>query len=147
MVDWMKARTWLAVRVARAGDHPLPGTALIADSSRHLAFVSAHSLGYTPEPRYVAFRPSIDVFFQSIVRHWKGSTAAVLLTGMGRDGAVGLKELRDRGALTIAQDSATSVVYGMPKAAAELKAAERILPLERIAGELGAFFRTAKAAI
>jgi two-component system response regulator WspF len=75
----------------------------------------------------------VDVFFESVVRHWKGKVAGVLLTGMGKDGSNGLKTLRDSGALTIAQDSATCVVYGMPKAAADLGAALKVLPVETIA--------------
>ena len=96
----------------------------------------AEVLGYTPEPRNCSYRPSVDVFFESIVRYWQGEVIGILLSGMGRDGAQGLKRLRDAGAITIAQDSATCAVYGMPKAAAELKAASTILPVERIAGVL-----------
>jgi two-component system response regulator WspF len=78
----------------------------------------------------------VDVFFESVARHWKGVTAGVLLTGMGRDGAKGLKMLRDHGALTIAQDQASSTVYGMPKAAAEIGAAVEVLPIDQIAPRL-----------
>jgi two-component system, chemotaxis family, response regulator WspF len=76
------------------------------------------------------------VFLQSVCRLWAGDAVGVLLTGMGRDGALGLKALRRQGHLTIAQDRATSAVYGMPKAAAALEAAVDILPLERIAPRL-----------
>jgi two-component system, chemotaxis family, response regulator WspF len=76
-------------------------------------------------------------FLDDICRtHWKGEAVSVLLTGMGRDGARGLKVLRNAGSLTIAQDSASCVVYGMPKAAVELDAAAEILPLQRIAPRL-----------
>ena len=68
-----------------------------------------------------------------MVEHWRGDAIGILLTGMGRDGAEGLKAMRERGFLTIAQDQATSAVYGMPKAAATLGAASEILPLPRIA--------------
>ncbi len=79
--------------------------------------------------------PSVDALFRSALP-FAPSVAAALLTGMGRDGAQGLAELRRAGARTIAQDEATSVVYGMPRAAAELGAAEAILPINRIAAEL-----------
>src|SRR5437879_3570621 len=95
---------------------------------------------YTPEPRDYPYRPSVDVFFESVAKHWHGDVAAVLLTGMGRDGAKGLKTLRNRGHYTIAQDQATSAVYGMPKAAAALDAAVDILSLERIAPSLTQLF-------
>ena len=72
-------------------------------------------------------------FFQSVVARWSGNAVGVLLTGMGRDGAAGLAAMRAKGYHTIAQDEATSAVYGMPKAAAALNAAVAILPLPHIA--------------
>ena len=136
MADWLKQQSALSVRIARQGDRPQANAALIAATSDHLVFMNSQSLGYSPQPRDCCCRPSVDVFFESAVRHWKGELAGVLLTGMGRDGAIGLKAMRDAGCLTIAQDSVTCAVYGMPKAAAELDAAIKILPVDRIAGEL-----------
>jgi chemotaxis response regulator CheB len=78
----------------------------------------------------------VDVFFKSVKHFWRGDVVGVVLTGMGRDGAKGLKILRDAGHRTIAQDKATSAVYGMPKAAAELDAASEILPLIKIGPRL-----------
>ena len=78
----------------------------------------------------------MDVFFDSVCRLWRGSVVGVLLTGMGRDGAQGLRALRAHGHHTIAQDQATCAVYGMPKAAAALNAAVDILPLDRIASRI-----------
>jgi two-component system response regulator WspF len=78
----------------------------------------------------------VDVFFDSVNKHWRGETVAVLLTGMGRDGAKGLLTLRNKGNYTIAQDQASSAVYGMPKAAAVLGAAVDILPIAQIAPRL-----------
>lgn len=136
MADWLNATSALSVRVALNGDKPQANTVLIAGTNDHLQFTNSRSLGYTPEPHDSFYRPSIDVFFQSAVRHWKGKAAGVLLTGMGRDGAQGLKAMRDAGFLTIAQDATSSVVYGMPKAAADLHAADAILPLADIADAL-----------
>jgi two-component system response regulator WspF len=133
---WLNDRSALSVRVAQQGDRPQASTALIAQTGNHLVFVNPHSLGYVSDPRDSCYRPSVDVFFESVVRHWKGSVAGVLLTGMGKDGSSGLKALRDFGSLTIAQDSASCVVYGMPKAAAELGAVMEVLPPEKIAGGL-----------
>ncbi len=136
MAEWLNDHSSVCVRVARNGDQPQANTALIAGTNDHLVFVDSQSLGYTPEPRDRYYRPSIDIFFESIVRCWRGRAAGVLLTGMGKDGAKGLKAMRDAGCLTIAQDSATCVVYGMPKAAIELDAAAKILPVEAIANGL-----------
>jgi two-component system, chemotaxis family, response regulator WspF len=142
MAGWLNQISPLPVRIAKEGDRPVIGTVLLAGSSDHLEFKTADKLGYSPEPRDTAYRPSIDVFFDSISRKWKGEAAAVLLTGMGRDGAVGLRALRDRGLHTIAQDEKSSAVYGMPKAAAELDAAVDVLPLDQIAPKLRTIFKS-----
>jgi two-component system response regulator WspF len=141
MADWLSRDSALPVRVAKEGDRPTVGTVLLAGTNDHLRFISRDRIGYTPEPRELAYRPSVDVFFTSVGAQWSGEAVGVLLTGMGRDGAQGLKTLRDKGHYTIAQDQATSTVYGMPKAAASLGAAVDILPLERIAPRLVDTFR------
>lgn len=133
LANWLASHTELHVRLARDGDHPHSGAVLLAGSENHLVFGSPTCLIYSRRPTEVAFSPSVDVFFGSIVAHWQGEAIGILLTGMGRDGAEGLRRLREAGHHTIAQDEATSAVYGMPKAAAELRAAHEILPLESIA--------------
>jgi len=137
VAEWLQRSTLLDVRVAREGDRPSAGTVLVAGGNDHLIFKTSGRMGYTSEPREKIYRPSIDVFFQSVCRLWRGSAVGVLLTGMGRDGAQGLQALRAQGFHTIAQDEATCAVYGMPKAAAALNAAVEILPLDRIAGRIG----------
>jgi two-component system response regulator WspF len=141
LADWLGRDSALPVRVAKEGDRPTAGMVLLAGTNDHLQFISSERIGYTPEPREQAYRPSVDVFFASVGAHWQGEAVGVLLTGMGRDGAKGLKTLRDKGHYTIAQDQATSTVYGMPKAAATLSAAVDILPLGRIAPRLIDTFR------
>jgi chemotaxis response regulator CheB len=136
MAAWLGQSSRLPVRVAREGDRPAAGTVLLAGTGDHLILKSADRLGYTPDPRDYSYRPSVDVFFQSVGRLWPGEAVGVLLTGMGRDGAIGLKTLRNLGCYTIAQDQASCIVYGMPKAAATLNAAVDILPLDRIAAQL-----------
>ena len=136
MAQWLDGQTELTVRVAVSGDTPKAGEALLAATNDHLYVTRSGSLDYTSEPASTPYRPSVDVFFQSVVEHWHGDAIGVLLTGMGRDGAIGLKAMRAKGYRTIAQDEASSAVYGMPKAAAALDAARRILPLGSIAAEL-----------
>lgn len=133
LADWLASHTPLGVRVAAPGESPRPSTVLLAGAADHLVLTSQGRLAYTRRPSGLSFRPSVDVFFKSLVEHWRGELVAVLLTGMGRDGAAGLKLLRDAGHHTIAQDEASSAVYGMPKAAAELRAACETLPLDSIA--------------
>lgn len=136
LAEWLGSQTPLSVRLARHGDAPEPGTVLLAGRDNHLVFTSPTHLGYARQPADCSYRPSVDVFFQSAARSWKGDIIAVLLTGMGRDGAEGLRALRARGCHTIAQNAATCAVYGMPKAAAELHAASEILALDRIGPRL-----------
>jgi two-component system response regulator WspF len=136
MADWLSQQSAVPVSVATEGACPAIGRVLLAGTSDHLALKTATRLGYTPEPRDYPYRPSVDVFFDSVSRLWRGDAVGVLLTGMGSDGALGLRELRSRGHHTIAQDRATSAVYGMPKAAAALNAAVDILPMDRIASRL-----------
>lgn len=136
MAAWLNEGTALAVRTAKEGDRPTAGQVLLAASCDHLTFKSADRVGYTDHPIDYVYRPSVDVLFHSACRLWVGDIVGVLLSGMGRDGALGLKALRDRGHYTIAQDQASSAVYGMPKAAAAIHAAVDVLPAGRIAAKL-----------
>lgn len=140
MAEWLSLSSALPVRVAQEGERPEAGIVLLAGTNDHLTLKAPDYLGYTPKPVDYAYRPSVDVFFQSACRFWPGTVVGVLLTGMGRDGALGLKALRNKGHYTIAQDQATSAVYGMPKAAAKLDAAVDILALDQIAPKLTNIF-------
>lgn len=127
----------LEVREAVDGDRLRPGLALIAPGNFHLMVqwqYDHYQVRVTGGPAIWHQRPAVDLLFKSAADSGAGGHAlAGLLTGMGRDGAEGLLRLRERGAVTFAQDEATSVVYGMPRAAWENGAAQRQLPLERIA--------------
>jgi two-component system response regulator WspF len=136
MANWLSEHSALPVMLAKEGECPSVGRVLLAGTNDHLMLAAAGRLVYTPEPRDYVYRPSVDVFFESLSRLWRGTAIGVLLTGMGRDGALGLKALRDRGHHTIAQDRASCAVYGMPKAAASLNAAVEILPMAGIASRL-----------
>lgn len=143
LAAWLQERSALPVRVARAGDELDPGTVLVAATNDHIILKGDAKLAYTPNPKTSNYRPSIDVFFKSVCPLWRGRGCAVLLTGMGRDGAEGLLALRKSGFHTIAQDKTSSIVYGMPKAAAELDAAETILPLALIGEAIHNYFISA----
>ena len=149
--NWLQARTGLPTGVALAGDAPAPGRVYVAGSDDHLALGPDRKFAYTAEPRDYPYRPSVNVFFSSLAAHWPGPGVAALLTGMGNDGARGLAELKAAGWHTVAQDQATSVVYGMPKAAAELNAAAEILPLPQIGpavrGRLAALVGAGRGAV
>jgi chemotaxis response regulator CheB len=136
LAAWLQHHSPLPIRIAANGDRAAPGTVWIAGSGDHLIYEDRLEgegvLSYTPIPRETAYRPSVDVLFTSLAQARRAGGIGVLLTGMGRDGAEGLLALRNAGWLTIAQDAGSSVVYGMPKAAADLLAAVEILPLDSI---------------
>jgi two-component system, chemotaxis family, response regulator WspF len=130
---WLQERSQLEVRAAIDGDRPCPGVVLMAATNDHLVMKHDRRLYYQEEPVGTPFRPSVDAMFDSLVSHWPWPSVAVILTGIGRDGAQGLLRLRQRGWHTISQDEKTSVVYGMPLAAAEIGAAKRVLPIDDMA--------------
>jgi two-component system response regulator WspF len=132
-INWLNDHTPLPVRAAQPGDRFEAGTVLVCGRGDHLLLSSDATLAYNPEPTGVAYRPSVDVFFESLSQTFNNQALGILLTGMGRDGAAGLKAMRQRGWHTIAQDQESCAVYGMPKAAMEIGAAVEILPL----GEIG----------
>jgi two-component system response regulator WspF len=133
LATWLQGRTRLRVRLATPGESLVPGEVRLAATDDHLIVDASARLAYTPEPLACPYRPSVDACFLSLAAHWPQPNVAALLTGMGTDGARGLGRLREAGWLTLAQDQATSVVYGMPQAAAQLGAASRVLPLAEIA--------------
>ncbi|MGI0486623.1 chemotaxis response regulator protein-glutamate methylesterase [Pantanalinema rosaneae CENA516] len=136
LADWLNQQSRLPVQLVTPGYPPQPGRVWLAGTDQHLMMRSQQLLSYTPPPQHSIYHPSIDVFFQSVAQHWIGQGIGVLLTGMGKDGAVGLGALRSAGWLTIAQDQRSSVVYGMPKVAAELGSASQVLPIQNIGAVL-----------
>jgi chemotaxis response regulator CheB len=133
LADWLGRESGRGIRLAAAGMPVAGADVLIAATGDHLVLRPDGTLAYVAEPVDQPFRPSVDVFFGSVAAHWRGPAVGVLLTGMGRDGAEGLLAMRRAGWPTIAQDRETSVVYGMPRAAAEIGAAVEVLPLPAIA--------------
>ncbi len=131
-VEWLSTQTAMKVKAAKNGDQLQHGTIYVAATNNHLICDAIGRLKYTEQHQEIVYRPSVDVFFNSLDRYWKDNLLAVLLTGMGRDGAEGLLRLRKKGVYTIAQDQATCAVYGMPRAAAEIGAAETVQPLDNI---------------
>ncbi|MDY0038970.1 MAG: chemotaxis response regulator protein-glutamate methylesterase [Desulforhabdus sp.] len=136
LAEWLNDQTHLSVSIAAGGQTLRKGMVYLAGTNDHLVVGPDLAVHYTPEPRDYTYRPSVDTFFFSVGRHWPNRAVAVLLTGMGKDGAKGLLTLRRAGWHTIAQDEKSSVVYGMPKAAAEIGAAVEILPVEKIADSI-----------
>lgn len=127
----------VSVKEAANNDTVLRGRALIAPGNRHTLLKRSGARYYVEVrdgPLVCRHRPSVDVLFRSASRYAGRNAVGVIMTGMGDDGARGMKEMKDAGAVTMAQDEATSVVYGMPHEAVKLGGVDRILPLEGLAG-------------
>ncbi len=146
LAQWLNTQTPLDVKIAQSGDHPIPGKVCLAGSNDHLIISPDGRFRYTPHPVDTAYRPSVDTFFESLLPIRPKKLTAVLLTGMGPDGASGMLSLRRAGHHTIAQDEATCVVYGMPQAAAQMNAAVEILPLPEIPTALNKLWKNRNTA-
>jgi two-component system chemotaxis response regulator CheB len=136
LVEWLDTITELKVRKATAGQVISPGEVYIAPTGRHMVVTGDGKVDLNDDPPVEGQRPSVDVLFESVCRYYGPRSISVLLTGMGRDGARGLKKIREAGGKTIAQDEETSAVFGMPKVAIELGGVDMVLPLHSIAGQI-----------
>jgi two-component system chemotaxis response regulator CheB len=134
----------ISVKEAEANDTVLRGRALIAPGNRHVLLKRSGARYYVDVkdgPLVSRHRPSVDVLFRSAARYAGANAVAVIMTGMGDDGASGMLEIKEAGAVTIAQDEATSVVFGMPNEAIKRGGVDKVLPLGEIAGGILAYAR------
>jgi two-component system chemotaxis response regulator CheB len=132
LVDWLSSQCRMKVQIAKAGAIPRPGTIYFPQEDTHLKLDDAGRIILSPEAPYDGHRPSVTIAMKAIATYYGNAACGVLLTGMGKDGAEGLLAIRQAGGLTIAQDEASSVVFGMPRQAIELDAAAYIAPLDKI---------------
>ena len=132
MISWLGSGIRLKLELAKTGQTPLPGRVYFAPDGYHLTLDAQRRFLLGPCGGQDLHCPGVDTLFQSVARVYGPAALGVLLTGMGRDGARGLKALRDAGAPTIAQDEGTSVIFGMPAAAIALGAAKYVLPTDGI---------------
>ena len=134
------------VREARNGDRVIPGLALIAPGGRHM-MMKRSGAQYIVEvvdgPLVNRHKPSVDVLFRSVAKSAGANALGIIMTGMGDDGARGMKDMRDAGARTLAQDEASCVVFGMPKEAIKLGSVEQIIPLDQIPSAIIGYGRNA----
>lgn len=136
MIDWLGQSSALPVHLARQDQHLLPGHVYIAPDDLQMKVAHRDRLVLTTDVPENGLRPSVACLFRSVAEVYGGEAVAVLLTGMGKDGAEQMRLLKDRGAVTIAQDKESSVVHGMPGAAIQLDGAMLVLPPEKIAAML-----------
>ena len=129
---WLDTTTALSVRIAKHGDRPEAGRVHLAPEGKHLAFAGTGHFELRTTTPCDGHRPSVSVMFASVAQVFRDRSISVLLTGMGRDGGQGMKALSDAGAMTIAQNAESCVVYGMPREAVELGGVRRALPPDAI---------------
>ena len=136
----------IEVREARNGDRVVPGRALIAPGGRHM-MLKRSGAQYVVEvvdgPLVNRHKPSVDVLFRSVAKFAGANALGIIMTGMGDDGARGMKEMHDAGAQTIAQDEASCVVFGMPKEAIKLGGVDNVMPLDNIPAAMMSYTRNA----
>lgn len=141
----LDASCQMKVEVAVDGIKPIDGHIYVAPGDCHMLLArenSDYQIRLSDHDRVNRHRPSVDELFRSVADHARQNATGVLLTGMGRDGAAGMAQMRQNGAWTIAQDEASSVVFGMPSVAIEMGAAARVMSLDHIPGELVNYFTT-----
>jgi two-component system chemotaxis response regulator CheB len=145
LAESLATRCAVGVREAAHGEIPRPGTVYIAPGGRQMRLGTGPENGpvieLTDDPPENNCRPAVDYLFRSVANRFPGRAAAVILTGMGSDGTLGLRLLRRHGCFVIAQDEESCVVYGMPKAAVEAGVTDVVLPLSSIAGRLVSIVR------
>lgn len=141
----LAAHSAVAVREARHNEEILPNTAYIAPGGQHMRVIPAMNGGrllqLSDDPPENCCRPSVDYLFRSVANHFPARALGIILTGMGDDGAAGLRLLKQGGSTVIAQDEASCVVFGMPKAAIEAGVVDMVLPLSAIAERVAILVR------
>lgn len=136
LAERLDAQSQLTVREAVAGDRPMPGLALIAPGDRHVEFDDRGLIVLGDGPQVHGCRPAADVTMLSAAKVYGRRTVAVIMTGMGKDGAAGALAIKRASGKTFAQDQATSVIYGMPRAAIDAGAIDTVVPLAELAAQL-----------
>ena len=136
LAERLNTASRVAVKEAQDGDRPLPGSVLIAPGDRHLEFDDRGMVTLSDGPMVNGCRPAADVTMQSAVKVYGRRTLGVVMTGMGKDGAAGALAIKRVEGKTMAQDQATSVIFGMPRAAIDAGAIDEVVPLDEIAGWL-----------
>jgi len=140
-VEWLSAASHFPVHIATHGLRPLPGHGYVAPDGLHMAIEKGPYIVLSELPSENGLRPSINYLFRTVEQVMGQEAIGILLTGMGRDGAQGLKKLKDSGAITIAQDRDSSIVFGMPGEAVKIDAASYVLPLEEISDMIVKFVK------
>lgn len=146
-VDWLNKECAIHIKTAERGEMLMPGTVYVAPDGYHLLIDPGKIVRLSKSMPINGLRPCATLMMESVARHMGAATIGVILTGMGRDGADGMKAIKEAGGATIAQNQETCVVYGMPREAVELGVVDKILPIERIAEEVLTAVRSAEKTV
>jgi two-component system chemotaxis response regulator CheB len=136
LVDWLAKECKIRLKIGENSEEIRPGVAYIAPDNFHMRVTEGGKISLSDEPANNSHRPSGDILFESVAKTYGKGCVAAILTGMGRDGAMGMKAIKQSQGMTIAQNEKSCVVFGMPSAAIEMNAIDKVLPLERIAEEI-----------
>lgn len=136
LTEWLDSSCSLRVKEAKKGDRVIPNSVFVAPSGLHMVVEKDGIIRLTDDPPFRGHRPSGNVLLKSVAESFGPLAIGIILTGMGDDGALGIKAIKDHGGTTIAQDEGSSVVFGMPKAAIDLGVVDKVLPLDKISNEL-----------
>lgn len=136
LAEWLAGECQIKVKIAQDSEKILPAVAYVAPCEIHMKVAPGAKIYFSNEPPLGGHRPSGDVLLESVAQVYKEGAVAAILTGMGSDGANGMKAIKNMHGVTIAQDEASCVIFGMPKAAISMGVVDKVLPLESIAGEI-----------
>jgi two-component system chemotaxis response regulator CheB len=136
LVDWLNKECKIRVKIGEDSEEIRPGVAYIAPDHFHMKVEEGGKIGLSNEPSDGCHKPSGDVLLESVAKVYGKGSVGTILTGMGRDGVMGMKAIKQSYGKTIAQDEKSCVVFGMPYAAIEMNVVDKVLPLERIAEEI-----------
>jgi len=135
-VQWLQSLCQIRVKTGRHGDSITPGVAYVAPTGSHMRVTKEKTLELGDEPPRSGLKPCGDYLLESVARYYKNGAVGVVLTGMGKDGASGIQQIKTLGGKTIAQNEKTSAIFGMPRVAIESGAVDQVLALDRIANEI-----------
>jgi two-component system chemotaxis response regulator CheB len=141
LVDWLNKECKIRVKIGEDSEEIQPGVAYMAPDNLQMRVEESGKISLSDEPAQGGHRPSGDVLLESVARTYGNGSVAAILTGMGRDGAMGMKAIKQFDGKTIAQNEKSCVVFGMPKAAVEMDVIDKVLPLASIAEEIVSLVR------
>ena len=136
LVDWLIKECKIKIKIGEDSEEIRPGVAYLAPDNFHMRVAEGGKINLSNEPPNAGHRPSGDVLLESVARTYGKGSVGAILTGMGRDGAVGMKAIKQFQGSTIAQNEKSCIVFGMPNAAIEMNVVDKVLPLEKIAEEI-----------